>query len=47
MGWISATGDRANRRSFFDIFTQRGEPRFPTDRETLAGLALAKTVGRC
>jgi hypothetical protein len=47
MGWISATGDRANRRLFFDIFTQNGEPQWPTDREELASLALVKTAGCC
>jgi hypothetical protein len=45
MGWINATGDRTNRRLFFDIFTQNGEPRYPNDREELAALALAKTAG--
>jgi len=45
LGWINATGDRANRRLFFDVFTQNGEPRYPTDREELAALALAKTAG--
>lgn len=46
LGWISATGDRANRRLFFDIFTQTGTPQYPTDREQLAALALSKTICR-
>ena len=44
LGWISSTADRPNRRAFFDVLVPRGEPRWPTDRETVMALAVCRTL---
>ncbi|WP_176274075.1 hypothetical protein [Altererythrobacter lutimaris] len=47
MGWVQAQADRANRRAFFDVLVPRtgaSEVSWPTDRETILGLAVCRTL---
>lgn len=46
MGWFASTEDRPNRRAFVDLLEPKGRVRDPDDKETVAAMAIARTLRR-